>query len=129
MKIWRMMGHYNAETATYSACAGTSQTSPWTPDFNGRLIGLRTQMSIAAATSLLGHVQFRITCANFKPNEMHAYAVGEGLATAPASPLPTVDFPVDQQIVAGVPINVEGRCTDAVPVTVEAYLYGCFEVS
>lgn len=129
MKIWRLMGHYNAETATYSACVGTAQTSPWTPDFNGTLVGIKTQASAAAATTLTEHVQFRLTCANWRPNELHVYAQGNGLATAPAVACIPNEFSVNQPIVAGVPIQVEGRCTDGTDVTNEVYVYGCFETS
>ena len=122
------MGHYNAETSTYSACAGTAQTSPYTPDFSGTLVGLRVQPSLAAATSLTGHMQFRLSCVTFKPNSIEAYGQGAGLMTAPAAPLLPSDFSVNQSVQAGVPITVEGRCTDSVPVTNETYLYGCFDV-
>jgi hypothetical protein len=128
-RAWRLMGHYNAETATYSACAGSAQTSPYTPDFSGRLVGLKTQSSLAAATSLTGHIQFRLSCTTFKPNSIEAYAQGHGLETAPAKTHPANEFSVDQPVQAGVPITVEGRCVDSVPVTVETYVYGCFDVA
>lgn len=127
MRIWRLMGHYNAETSTYSACAGAGQTSPWTPDFNGTLVGLKTQMSLAAATSLTGHIQFRLSCAAWTPNQIEVFAQGSGLKTAPAFPENSQEFSVVQKIVAGTPVTVEGRCLDSVPVTVECYIYGCFE--
>lgn len=129
MRIWRLMGHYNAETSTYSACAGTAQTSPFTPDFNGRLVGIKVQPSLAAATSLSGHVQFRITSTNFRPNTLHVYGQGHGLETAPANTQIPSEFSVDQPVLSGNPIDVEGRCTDSVPVTVEMYVYGCFDVA
>jgi len=128
MRIWRLMGHYNAETATYSACAGTAQTSPYTPDFSGNLVGLRTQASLAAATSLTGHIQFRLQCSKWSPNQLECYAQGHGIETAPANISGPIEFSVAQPIMAGVPITVEGRCTDSVPVTVETYVYGCFDV-
>jgi len=125
----RLMGHYNAETATYSACAGTAQTSPYTPDFNGRLVGIRVQPSLSAATSLAGHQQFRLTCNTFNPNAIECGGQGAGLMTAPAVQLLPVDWSVDQIVKAGVPITVEGRCTDSTPVTVETYIYGIFDVA
>jgi len=128
-RCWRLMGHYNAETATYSACVGTAQTSPYTPDFNGRLVGLRVQPSLAAATSLTGHVQLRLSCNTFNPNAIEVAGQGAGLMTAPAHQLQSIDWAVDQPIQAGVPVTVEGRCTDSVPVTNEVYVYGCFDVA
>lgn len=127
-RLWRLLGHYNAETSTYSACAGTAQTSPYTPDFSGTLIGLKVQPSLAAATSLSGHIQFRLQSTTFKPNQIECYGQGHGLETAPASQSNPSEFSVVQSVSAGVPIHVEGRCTDSVPVTVECYVYGCFEV-
>jgi hypothetical protein len=122
------MGHYDAETSTYSACAGAAQTSPYTPDFNGRLVGLRTQVSATAATSLVEHVQIKLTCTKFNPNSMECFGQGNGLQTVPCTPQQTNDFAVDQTVQAGIPITVEGRCTDGTPVTNNTYIYGCFEV-
>jgi len=127
-RVWRLMGHYNAETATYSQCAGTAQTSPYTPDFSGTLVGIRVQPSLAAATSLTGHVQFRLSCTTFRPNSIEAYGQGHGIETAPANQLLPTEFSVNQAVQAGVPITVEGRCVDSVPVTVETFVYGCFDV-
>lgn len=128
-RCWRLMGHYNAESSTYSACVGTAQTSPYTPDFNGRLIGIRVQPSLSAATSLAGHQQFRLTCNTFNPNSIECAGQGAGLMTAPATQLLPTEWSVDQPVQAGVPVTVEGRCTDSTPVTVETYVYGCFDVA
>jgi hypothetical protein len=128
-KVWRLMGHYDAETATYSACAGAAQTSPYTPDFSGTLIGLRTQVSATAATSLVEHVQMRVSCTTFKPNSMECFGQGNGLATVPATTQVEKDFQCEQAVQAGVPIVIEGRCTDGTPVTNNTYLYGLFAVA
>jgi hypothetical protein len=122
------MGHYDAETATYSACLGASQTSPYTPDFSGTLIGLRTQVSAAAATSLVEHVQIRMSCTTFKPNIIECFGQGNGLQTVPCTPQSSNDFAVEQAVQAGIPITVEGRCTDGTPVTNNTYIYGLFQV-
>jgi hypothetical protein len=127
-KVWRLMGHYNAESQSYSACAGTLQTSPWTSDFNGRLTGLRTQVSDEAATSLVEHVQFKLTCAAWRPNSLEVFACGKGLATAPAVMNESRDFAVDQPIIAGTPVTVEARNDVATAVTNSTFIYGQFEV-
>jgi len=128
-RIWRLLAEYDAETTTYSNCAGTP-ASPFTPDFNGRLVGLRTIPSGSAVTSLTRHVQFRLTCANWRPNTIEVGVQGSGLETAPLQCNPGYDWSVDQVVQAGVPINIEARnITTATPVTVEAFLYGCFEVA
>jgi len=129
MKLWRLMGEYDAETATYSACAGTSQTSPYTPDFKGTLIGVRTQVSAEAATSLVQHVQIRMSCTTFRPNSIEFFAQGNGLQTVPATTQKLVDFTIEQPVEPGVPITVEGRCNTGTDVTNHTYIYGLFQVA
>ena len=127
-RFWRLMAEYDAETTAYSACAGTP-ASPYTPDFNGRLLGLRTVPSGSAVTSLTRHIQFKLTCANWKPNAIEAGAQGVGLETAPLHPAPLCDWQVDQPVQAGVPITIEARnITAATPITVETFVYGLFEI-
>lgn len=127
-RIWRLMGEYDAETTTFSALAGTP-ASPFTPDFNGRLLGLRTIPSGSAATSLVRHIEFRLTCAAWSPNTIEVGCQGSGLETAPFQPNGPMDWQVDQPVQAGVPITIEGKnITGATPVTVEAFVYGLFDV-
>lgn len=131
MRVWRLLAEYDAETTTYSEAAGSAQTSPYTPDFSGRLVALRTLVGGGAATSLVQHIQFRLTCTTFRPNVIHCGAQGAGLQTAPAVSMgPVIDWPVDQPVQSGVPITIEGRneAGAETPVTVEAFLYGLFEV-
>lgn len=128
-KLWRLIGFYDAETKTYSAMAGSYQTSPYTPDFNGRLVGIRVLVGNAAATSLIELLQFKLTCTTFNPNSIEVGGLGAGLHTAPHPAAPVIDWVVDQEVRAGVPITVEGRNTTAeTPVTVEVQVWGCFEV-
>lgn len=125
---WRLMGRYDAETTTYSACAGTGATSPYTPDVGGTLRMLRTEVGGGAATSLANHIQFKLTCATFRPNSIECYAQGAGLQTAPYLQPKERDFVVNQPVQAGVPITIEGRNLNAeTPVTVDAMIYGYFE--
>ena len=128
VKCWRLLAQYNAETLTYSACAG-QPASPYTPDFNGQLIGLRTITSREAASSLQNHVQFKLTSTTFRPNSIECGAQGTGLQTVPAVQPPPIDWSVDQPVLAGVPITIEAR-NEAVasPVTVSTFLYGLFQV-
>lgn len=131
MKVWRLIGHYDAETTTYSACAGALQTSPYTPDFSGTLVALRGLVMGGAATSLVQHVQFRLTCTTFRPNTLHCGVQGAGLQTAPAVSMgPVLDWACNQTVQSGVPIDVEGRNNAGAetPVTVNVALYGLFEV-
>ena len=66
-KYWKLLGEYDAESTSYAAVAGTisGAKSPYTPSENGRLIGLRAQPSMVAVTSVMTHVQWKLTCATF----------------------------------------------------------------
>lgn len=126
-KYWRLMGHYNGESQTYEALAGTFQTSPYTPDEDARLIGLRVLVAGEAATSLTEGFMFKLTCTTFKPNTIHVGGAGVGLHTAPRPAVPPIDYQVDQPVKAGVPITIEGRHVPATVVTHNSMLFGLFE--
>lgn len=126
MKFWRLLGHYDAETQAFSACAGALQTSPYTPDVDAKLVGLRVIPVGEAATSLIRGIQFRLTCTTFNPNTIHAFGVGQGLQTVPETPPVVLDYEVDQLVKAGVPITVEAKNDVATAVTVSAYVMGLF---
>lgn len=129
-RYWRLLGHYNGESQTFEALAGTFQTSPYQPDADGRLRGVRVMLGGEAATSLVEGVQIRLSCAAWTPNEMHVGAMGNGLRTVPATPQGTpVDFECDQPVKAGVPIKIEGRHNVATAVTAQAFVFGLIEGS
>ena len=129
MRTWRLLGQYDAETVTYSTFAVAGMASPFTPDFNGMMVGLRAIPNRSSAASLLNHVSFKLTCANWRPNVLEVGCQGTGLQTAPAGENAGMDWNVQQPIIAGVPITLEGRnLTADTPVTVSALLYGCFDV-
>lgn len=126
-KVWKCLADYNAETTTYSAAAGTI-ASPFTPDFNGKLLALRTISNRDAATTLANHIEWRLTCTLFT-TEVNVGSQNSGLQTAPALQAPPMDWPVDLPIKAGVGITIEARnITADTPVTVREILYGLFEV-
>lgn len=129
MRLWRLLGHYDAETTPYSACAGALQASPYTPDFSGTLVGLRTIAGRQAVTSLTNQIQFRLTCTTFRPNSIECQAQGSGIQTAPADQAPPIDWSVQQAVQSGVPIHVEGRCEGDTHVTNSAQVWGCFETA
>jgi len=126
-KYWRVLANYNGESATYEAAAGTFQTSPYTPDEDARLIGLRTIPGGEAVTSLVEGIQFRLTCTTFKPNTIHVWAQGNGIQTAPRNAMAALDFEVDQPVKAGVPISIEARHNVATAVTNNTQLMGLFQ--
>lgn len=125
-KYWRVIGHYNGESQTYEALAGTFQTSPYTPDEDARLIGIRVVPGGEAATSLVEQFQIRMTCTTFKPNTIHVGGSGVGLRTVPCSSIQTYDWEVDQPVKSGVPITIEGRHAVATAVTANIVVYGLF---
>ena len=126
-EYWRLIGEYTAEITTYSAMTGGAVTSPYTPDEDARLVGLRCVVNRSAVTSLINAVQFRITCTTFKPNSIEVCAMGSGLQTAPAQQPEMQDWAVMQPVKSGVPITVEGRnITADTPVTVSVLLWAKF---
>jgi len=133
MRTWRLIAEYDAETTTLSAAAGgtSGKSSPFNPDFSGRLVALRTIIGGGAATSLVQHILWRLTCTTFRPNVIEVGGQGHGLQTAPSPYDPPIDWPVDQPIQSGVGITIEGQnlAGAETPVTVEAFLYGLFETS
>jgi hypothetical protein len=125
--LWRLLGEYDAESTTYTALAGPKGSSPYNPDFSGKLIGLRVVMNRSAATSLINHVQFKLSCTTFTPNSIECGVQGSGLQTAPALQPSAMDWQVDQPVQSGVPITIEARNnTVDTPVTVSVMLYGLF---
>ena len=130
-RYWKLLGEYDAESTAYAQVLGTTSgaKSPFTPTENARLVGLRTQVSMIAVTSVVTHVQFKLTCSTFNPNSIEVYAQGPGLMTAPCPVAPYTDFAIDQEVKAGVPITIEARTAGAyASVTVEAFIWGCFEI-
>lgn len=127
MRYWRLVGHYDAETATYTACAGAFAPSPYSPPKSGRLLGLRVMVGRTAATTLTDAIEFRLNCAGWQPNTIEIGGVGSGLQTAPAQVAPLQDWQVDQPVQAGVPITIEARCGNASGVSNDVYLFGLFE--
>lgn len=127
-KYWKLLGEYDAESDTYTEFAGGAGTSPYTPKADGKLVGLRAIANRDAATSLVDHVQMKLTCDTFVPNSIECACQGSGLQTAPALQEMGMDWAVDQVVKAGVPIVLEGRNVGAdTQVTVSALLYGLFE--
>lgn len=128
---WKLLAGYDAESTTYSECALTGFASPYSPVENATLKGLRMVANRSAASSLINHVQAKLTCATFKPNSIECGVQGSGLQTAPAlqsGNTAQMDWQVDQPVQAGVPITIEMRNrTLDTPVTVEVLLYGLFQ--
>lgn len=120
------MAHYAGEAQAFEAAAGALGASPYTPDEDGRLVGLRVITAPEAATSLTEGFQLRLSCALWKPNTIQVVGIGNGLATVPSIPAPVIDYDVDQPVKAGVPITIEGRHAVATAVTHSSFVMGCF---
>ena len=131
-KYWKLLGEYDGEATTYALVLGTisGAKSPYTPTENGRLIGLRTISSLVAVTTVLNGVQWKLTCSTFVPNSIEVGTQGSGLQTAPEAQPTVMDWAVDQEVRAGVPITIEARNVSAyTAVTVETFLWGLFETA
>lgn len=128
MKFWRLLGEMVETATTYGAVAGAAAPSPYVPDIDAKLIGIRVITSRQTASILTNAIQIRLSCALWSPNTLHACATGPGLATAPASETYPTDYEVDQPCKAGVPITVEGRNTYANAVTPDNLILGLFQV-
>lgn len=126
MKFWRCIGHYTGESQTFEALAGTFQASPYTPDIDGKLVGIRVIPGGEAATSLVEQFELRLSCTSFTPNVIQVGGSGVGLRTVPAMSMPVYDWEVDQPVKSGVPITIEGRHAVATAVTANIQVYGLF---
>lgn len=124
---WELIGHYDAETATYSAFAGSFGTSPYTPSQSGTIKALRVQAAATAATSLFEGVQVKLTCKTFDPQSIECGLVGGGLRTATAPNSPSEDWVCNQSVQAGVPITMEARNIAGTPVTVNVFVWAYFD--
>lgn len=127
-RFWRLIGEMVETATTFGAVAGAAAQSPYTPDIDANLIGIRVLSARQAATSLTNGFQIRITCTTFNPNTIHVGGVGTGLQTAPAQVTPPIDFDVNQPVKSGVPITIEGRNTYANAVTPDNLIFGLFEI-
>lgn len=131
MRYWRLMGQYDSETTAYTPCAGANATSPFTPPESARLKAVRVVIGRNAATSLIDHIQFKLTSTSFIPNAIEVGGQGTGLQTAPAlqgGAASALDWECDQPVTGNQPITIEGRNVTAdTPVTVNALVYGLFD--
>jgi len=127
-KYWRLLAEYDAETTTYSECAGGAKASPYSPPEKAKLIGLRAISNRDAATSLTNHVQWKLTSSSFRPAIIEVGSQGSGLQTAPAEQSQSLDWEVDQEVLPSVDIEISARNVTAdTPVTVSELLYGLFQ--
>ena len=129
-KSWQLMAEYDAEDASYSACAGGAGSSPYSPLVNGRLTAIRCVPNGESVATLMEHVQIKLSSPTFKPNTIEVGAQGCGLRTAPAfmGGGDKLDWEVDQAVQVGAPITLEGRNVTAdTPVGVSVLIYGLFE--
>lgn len=131
MKTWVFAGCYNAETTAWSEFATSGMASPYTPGINGQLKAVRLVAGREAATTLMDHVQVRLTNNSWQPNIIECGITGSGLQTAPAlmsGDVARADFEVDQPISANGKITLEGRCIGDTHVTVRVFVYLMIEV-
>lgn len=126
-RFWRLIGEMVETATTYGSVAGGAAPSPYVPDVDAQLTGIRVMVGRQAATSLTNNFQIRLTSTTFQPNTIHVGGVGVGLATAPSA-VAQFDFDVNQPVKAGVPITVEGRNTFSNAVSPDNLIFGLFEI-
>lgn len=126
-RFWRLIGEMVETATTYGAVAGAAAPSPYVPDVDANLVGIRIIASRQTASSLTNAQQIRLTCTTFNPNTLHVAITGTGLQTAPAFVMNQLDYDVNQMVRAGVPITIEGRNTYANAVTPDTLIMGLFE--
>lgn len=129
---WKLLGRYDVETKAYTAAAsneaGDSAQASIDVELDGRLVGLRVMEGAGAATGLVNHIQWKLTCTIWDPNSLSVGVTGRGLQTAPAQRPKHLDFVVDQPVKTDKKISIEARnLTADTPVGVDAFLYGKFE--
>src|SRR5450756_729834 len=120
-RFWRLLGEMVETATTYGPVAGAAQTSPYTPDIDAQLVGVRLITGRQTASSLTNDYQIQMTSTTFSPNVMHFCSVGSGLQTAPAVVANQIDYDVNQPVKSGVPITILGRNTYANAVTPVSY--------
>lgn len=128
MKFWRLLGEMVETATTYGPVAGAAAPSPYAPDIDAKLIGIRVIPGRQAASSLVNNVQITLTCTTFVPNTIHVGASGSGLQTAPAQEPMPIDFEVDQPVKAGVQIAILGRNLYTNGVTPDVMIFGLFQI-
>jgi hypothetical protein len=126
-RFWRLIGEMVETATTYGPVLGAAAPSPYVPDVDANLIGIRVLPARQAATSLTNAFQIRLTCTTFNPNTIHVCGVGSGLQTAPAQEPIGTDYDINQPVKAGVPVTIEGRNTYANAVTPDNLIMGLFE--
>ena len=118
------------ETGTaFAPVAGAAAPSPYIPDIDATLIGLRIITGRQTASSLTNDFQITLVSTTFIPNEIHAGSCGSGLQTAPAILPNQMDYEVFQPVKSGVKININGRNLYANAVTNDIMIFGLFQVS
>ena len=127
-KFWRLLGEMVETGVAYAPVAGAAAPSPYTPDVDSTLIGVRVVSARQAASSLTNAYQIKLTSTTFTPNVIHVGGYGTGLQTAPAFTSNQLDFDMNQPVKAGVPITIEGRNTYANAVTPDNLIFGLFQI-
>ena len=128
-RFWRLIGEMVETGTSFAPVAGAAAPSPYIPDVDATMVGIRVLVGRQTSSSLTNNFQIRITSTTFQPaNVMHVVGVGVGLATAPASSPNSFDFDVNVPVKSGVGITIEGRNTYANGVTPDNLIMACFEV-
>ncbi len=105
----------------------TGTVGKFTVPFDGKLLKVILLWSGEAVSSLMEQVRVELTANNWKPNRLEFELVGAGIRTAPAFPVPPMEYVVDQPVIVTQTISGQFIYDNAVtPVTCDLIVLGVF---
>ncbi len=105
----------------------TGSTGAFTPDFDGKLMKAILIWSGEAVTSLAEQVRVELTCNIWKPNKQEFVMSMAGIRTAPAFPIRSVEYVVDQPVKTNQEIAGQYAYDNAsTPITCDLVVLGVF---
>ncbi len=126
---WRQLFNTQGESTTLADLqkGTTASTGAFIPDFDGRLMKVVLLWSGEAVTSLMEQVRVELTCNIWKPNQQEFVMVGANIRTAPAFPIPAMEYVVDQPVKTNQEIKGQYAYDNAAtPVTSDLVVMGFF---
>ena len=128
ISVRQMFNTAGESTSLSDMNKGTSAAvGGFTPDYDGRLIGVIIDVGEEAATSLVEDVRVELSCTLWKPNKLEFGAKGSGLRTAPGVQLKPTFYTVDQEAKANKEITGQYIHDSGSPVTSRIRVWGVFQ--
>ncbi len=126
--VKQMFGTTGESTTLVDLNKGTTGVAgAFIPQYDGRLLKVILMWSGEAVSSLIEQVRVELTCNIWSPNTQEFTLTGAGIRTAPAFPVPSVEYVVDQPIQTTQEIKGQYAYDNAVtPVTADLIVLGVF---